>query len=243
MRFNGSDITHFVYPYVKSEWGEELRYSLRSLDMFFTEPFDVTIIGELPDWVQGVEHIEWEDNKDKTAEENHGPKLHKACDSFKSFVWMNDDIYLLKSCTTDMIDRPRAIEDLNRVSILHKYGVSSGKSRWQTLLWNTVDKLESMGLPIWNAETHTPYFYSSSKLKDTLDIFDVWEGKHLAHTAYFNMYFEKPYIMFERVGIYSKNGEWPIEKHSLFLNHDDSAIDNIKQVLPIMFSEESRFEA
>jgi len=57
------------------------------------------------------------------------------------------------------------------------------------------------------------------------------------------MYFEKPYIMFERVGIYSKNGEWPIEKHSLFLNHDDSAIDNIKQVLPIMFSEESRFEA
>jgi len=46
------------YPYLASvsAW-EELRYSLRSLDKFFNEDYEVWIVGDLPDWFQNVKHI------------------------------------------------------------------------------------------------------------------------------------------------------------------------------------------
>jgi hypothetical protein len=46
------------YPYVESEakW-QELKYSLRSIEKHFPFDFKVWLVGDLPEWITGVNYI------------------------------------------------------------------------------------------------------------------------------------------------------------------------------------------
>lgn len=87
-----------VYPFKDTGGTDELRYSLRSLAVNATGTFGkVWIVGDLPDWVTGVNRIEHCDVLDKVrdfrarvaAAANH-PGVSAQ------FVLMNDDIYLTR---------------------------------------------------------------------------------------------------------------------------------------------------
>lgn len=85
-----------------SKWNDnELRYSLRSLDKHF-EHDRVFIVGECPDWLQNVIHIEAVDSfpySDGGKMRNAIRKIRTACKDGRisdSFVLMNDDFYFLK---------------------------------------------------------------------------------------------------------------------------------------------------
>lgn len=227
----------FVYPYIRSTWGEELRYSLRSLEKYYRGDFEVCIIGETHPWIQNVAHIEWDDDRSRTSEQNHGPKLKWSLEQYKRFIWINDDCYLLRRMDHRAFSYPRIVEDLEKTT-------KRGRSRWQKLLWATFDRCKDLGYTGFNAETHAPYYYESEALQATLKTFKIEQGIHLAHTAYFNMYPDgrEPYVMDDLVGIYDTKGSWPITRKSLFLNHDDRALSGMKSVLPLLFPHPSRFE-
>lgn len=79
-------------PY-KHQTGIELKYCLRSIELFIKEP-EVVIIGDKPEWVKNVTHIPFKDNQDlKYKERNIFQKLLLMQDDF---IYFNDDHFLLK---------------------------------------------------------------------------------------------------------------------------------------------------
>jgi len=52
-------MTHFLYCYKDDGHdGQELRYSLRSLETYWQDEIDITIVGPLPSWMTGVTQVE-----------------------------------------------------------------------------------------------------------------------------------------------------------------------------------------
>ena len=86
-----------VYPYVQSRWNE-LKYSLRSLEMFFSHSeYEVVIIGHKPIWVSDkVKHVAYVDQRQAKRQVNHGEKVRIAVNLYSELLWMNDDIYFLQ---------------------------------------------------------------------------------------------------------------------------------------------------
>ena len=110
------------YPYLASasRW-EELRYSLRSLDKYLKEDFEVWIVGDLPEWIRNVKHIPHQ----KTEMTNAGvtydavSKLKLYIDNHESpdqFLRMYDDVYLTGARTVKQMQITRYLftnEELN----------------------------------------------------------------------------------------------------------------------------------
>lgn len=222
-------------------WGEEIRYCLRSLAENFQDPFEVYIIGYLPDWCQRVHHIEFEDDPAYHSEYNQGRKLKIAAGLFDAFIWMYDDIYFIKPVSLDDIDQPRVAHDLE--------AWPRGQNRWQQLLWATYDRCKELGIEVvHSAQLHMPYYYEAQKMQQIFDLFDIENGRHLAQTAYFNIFKpEPPYLdMSDKVGYYSpidafnRGMEWGNAK---FLNHDNNGLTNeLRQAIIERFPEKCRFE-
>lgn len=81
-----------VYLYIHSEWGQELRYSLRSIEKHLPDAKPL-LIGDKPLYYKG-NHIEVEQN-DNIYQDVHN-KLKVAFDNLDEFLFMYDDIFLLK---------------------------------------------------------------------------------------------------------------------------------------------------
>jgi hypothetical protein len=82
-----------LYIYRHSDWGEELKYSLRSVEKYIN-PERVVIAGDKPKWLKNVLHVETERHS----------RYKDACNSLLKalnvisgdYVLMHDDIFLLK---------------------------------------------------------------------------------------------------------------------------------------------------
>lgn len=87
-----------VYPFKRSKnFDKELRYSLRSLSNLRGVD-NVFIIGDQPpSWVQGVTWVPSQQGATKSKNVRHTYRV--ACltpEISEDFVWMNDDIYIMK---------------------------------------------------------------------------------------------------------------------------------------------------
>lgn len=75
---------------------EEIRYSIRALEANMLDLAEVFVVGECPDWLEGVTHIPAEDK----YEEKWRNAMHKtliACeqeDLSEEFILMNDDFFM-----------------------------------------------------------------------------------------------------------------------------------------------------
>jgi len=105
--------TQFVWPYWHSgASGDELRWSVRSVERFFDGPVKTTIVGDRPPWYRG--HVIDQPRIGPCANRGFRDMLskmktmsqHPEIDS--EFVWMMDDVYLIKETTWDDLDTPRA---------------------------------------------------------------------------------------------------------------------------------------
>lgn len=115
-----------------SKWNDnELRYSLRSAEKHFPHR-NVVIVGDRPDWITNVIHIE---EPDKFSDINGGryknviKKTRAACNDdrvSKQFVLMNDDFFFLKD--TDTIE-PFSIGSLD--SMIEQFTKTYGGKRNQ----------------------------------------------------------------------------------------------------------------
>ena len=148
-----------------SKWGNnEIKYSLRSLEMYGKNIKDVYICGNKPYFVNNK--IKWVEAYDiGYASVNHWFKVRKF---FKNtdvdkVLYMMDDIFFTKEF--DAENYPYYIRG-NLVN------AEKGEPSYSICLSNTKEVLEGMNKPIKNFEVHCPIIYEKNKFLDLTDIFN-----------------------------------------------------------------------
>ncbi len=224
------NITRFVFPYIipnSPVFGWELMYSIRSIYKNYKDPFTITIIGEIPNWINTseVKCIQFDNNHyGKRVAARTNQKLLLAADAYSdvydNILWMNDDVYLVNECSLDDFKVPRYISDKLKYTDSKK-----GLNTFKKLMRYTWFQLKELGKPNnFNYANHCPIYYESKRLKELNDVFNLTacgDYTSLATLAYHN-YFEiegKPMDDF-RVGYWGES-EVKIKKTTKILNHDD----------------------
>jgi len=186
-RLSDGPVMQFVWPY----WdgganGDELRWSIRSVEQFFQGRAKITIIGDKPDWYQG--HLI---RKKRVP----ASKLNRAFRDMLSkvfyiatqaeiddeCVWMMDDVYFLKPFTLNDIKTPRA----------EPWRPSMGNS-WQKRKSASMEALAERGLTQHDYATHMPHWLEKAKLRTVFDDFNLHENTMLWEVLYGNLYREQP---------------------------------------------------
>lgn len=250
-----------VYPYHHplAKW-DELRYSLRSVEQHFQDDYRVVVIGEKPRWLQNITHIPHERNRSvhERAQYDALTKLYvylQRDDLPEFFVWMYDDIYLLKDIWA---------EDIPIVAMNDTYSDygSGGSGKWQKMLSNTLNyhRKRNIRNP-YNYETHMPRIYSVNRMRHLFNSIDVIGQRYLIATLYYNYYYPnlKPPVLLEsnkwKAGFYGKNKR--NESYSSttfeeireaiedkpFMNHNDAGLTAaLQKWIKRTFAEKSWFE-
>lgn len=215
-------VTQFVWPY----WdgganGDELRWSIRSVEQFFQGRAKITLIGDKPSWYQGhvIRKKRVPASKINRAFRDMLSKVfyiasHAEIDG--ECVWMMDDVYFLKPFTLEDIKTPRA-EPWRR---------SMGNS-WQKRKTASMDALAERGLSQHDYATHMPHWLEKPKLRTMFDDFNLHENTMLWEVLYGNLYRESPQRtrpFFVRLRNQASQETYEqITQHATVMNHTASA--------------------
>lgn len=249
----------FPYKHSFAKW-QELRYSLRSLDKYLKEEFQVIIVGDLPQWInrKAVIHIphtrdESVANEVKLYDENTKLKIFlnsQYCT--EKFIKMYDDIYLLREISSADI-LPWALLDASRDK------VRNGNAAYHQQLDRTIRECIKHRLQAYCYETHLPRVFEREKMKAVFSIHGPIENRLLTSTLYWNRYHRDPKILSRQDGVkaafygYDDNFSFRGDSYlairkilsgKTFLNHNNTGLDDILKItLRILFPVKSRFEA
>lgn len=241
--------TTVVYPLIKSDWNMEIKYSLRSLQKWFDEDFEICVIGYLPDYLnpETLHHLPYNDRAgDRVAKaKNTWAKLAIAADMYEKFIWMNDDIYFVQQFTnSDFLKNKVIWYDFADKSTSFIDGFQKS-SLWCKAMWNTWKRLTELGYRhIYHASIHIPQFIESIKLQCVLDNFAPCCC--LFHTAYVTMNYQGeklPVCDYKmRYTGSPPKGLW--DKRVRFFNHNERASRHpaMRRFIDQMFPDKSRFE-
>lgn len=136
----------------------ELRFALRSIEQYFKDPFEIVIVGrKLPDWLQGVRHIDQPAKGLKTA-------LRLAAEAFPNgFHWCYDDTILVRDTTAEEMKVTPACK-----------GWSKPKTAWRRKLDSIRVRLLAEQLPAWDySSPHGPYWFDKGMIDEA---FRDWPG-------------------------------------------------------------------
>lgn len=157
-------VTQFLWCYWHAgAHGDEIRWSVRSVEKHFSGRAECLIIGDRPPWYTGKTiHCHRITSGHAFA---HGlqdvlHKLRVACERPEvadEFVWMMDDVYLLRPTTLAELRTPRA-EVWRR----------SSSSGWRQIKTQTMDYLASIGATQHDFATHLPHVVAKDKLRSVL---------------------------------------------------------------------------
>ncbi len=249
-----------VYQYITSSVWEELRYSLRSVQEHFKGEHRIWIVGDKPEWIQNINHIpHLRDNKIQLT------NCFDACSKMElvvnhpditdDFVYMYDDIYLLKDNSREQMEYPLyAVQDLaiivNRIL----------RTKHQRMKFNTIDLLVPLGLPGMNFENHLPKPINKMLMKETLSRYNCKENRLLFSTLYFNTFFaDIPPVMLQKddevkAECFGSESNWgyrnmPLKQLDQFLatkrylSHNDRGLDPVmKKWIENRFPDKSKYE-
>lgn len=165
-----------------SRWhNNELRYSLRSIEKHLTNYRDIWIVGDLPDFIQGVNHIPAKDFQ-PTPGDNIRQKLLKACrntDISDTFLFFNDDHYLLSDF--DAVEFPdfycSTIREALRNRAMDSYGVR---------MQNTLKLLDSHSLPVKYFDVHYPMLFNKKLFIETCGTLEPKKDWYILKSLYAN---------------------------------------------------------
>lgn len=163
-----------------STWdNNELRYSLRSIEKHLKNFRNIYIVGEWPDFLQNVFHIEAEDKFHPSR--NIMEKLMIACrqeDISEDFIFFNDDFFLLKDIDTS--DYPYYHDGY--ISKL----LDPDSTKWyQGYIKETHSALLRSQLQTLHFDIHTPIVYNKQLFRDIMPLFD-WNEKLMVKSIYCN---------------------------------------------------------
>jgi hypothetical protein len=178
----------FVYPYRKQyDQGNELLASINSLVMNFSGNVNTLIIGEeKPTWYSG-DFLRCRDNH-ANKEANLGHKMALLCnqlDKDDNFIWINDDILLLRPAGEEFFDKTYSWGSLAEKRLPQRL-LKYNSWPWGRRLWFTISWLHENKCPLINCETHLPYKFNVGKMLEVFDVFPVKHGATLLATSYFN---------------------------------------------------------
>ncbi len=231
-RKHKDDKVHIIFPYIIPKhpaFGWELMYSIRSIYANFKEDFDITIIGEIPDWIDSthpdIHCIEFDNSRfGKRVATRTNQKLLLAADMVDDLLWMNDDIYILRPVVLEDFKTPFYISD----SLKYHEGpeAEKGLNTFKKLMRYTWLQLQEKGKPNnFNFSSHVPMYFQSDKIKELdreFNITSIGDYTTLTSLAYYN-YFEipgKPVGDF-RVGYWEKSYQSIITDNTI-LNHNEN---------------------
>lgn len=245
--------TNFVYPNIKSRWGQELKFSLRSLEQNFVGDYNVYIIGHLPEYLnpKAVTRIKYDDLMTpgrKTGTLNYHTKLSIAVGLFDDFVYMNDDIFLVQH-PQDAETLKKKVRNFtfNEGGAPRWIGSEKTQNIWRRFLMNTYNRLTEAGYKnVYNCDLHIPQYIDSEKIQKVLELFKDIPGRYLFHSAYVSMNYkpeEVPICDFKtRYLIGGPRGE--LDPRIKIVNINEPAIrkQRTKDWLDKMFPNKSKFE-
>lgn len=164
----------FVWPYWEgAAEGDELRWSIRSVEAFFDGKAKITLIGDKPDWYTGhvIRKKRVPPSKPHQCFRDMLSKVwfmasHAEIDA--EFVWMMDDIYFCRSFSVEDVMTPRA--EPFRPSDLNK---------WQLIKQRTVQALTDRGRTNHDYATHAPHYAEKDKLRAIFDEFDLHQDRNV----------------------------------------------------------------
>ena len=215
-----------IIPLIKSKWGMEIRYSIRSWKKYFLDKHEIVVIGNYKKpWMECDRFIYYKQDCDG-PHRNTAKIIRYAAEKFDSFIWSNDDIYLMK---------PITLGDL-KIVYHGKDKQIYDDCAWCKLLNNTIVALAKNNNGQKNAETHTPYLYESSKVKEIFENYPIAEGKCLLRTAYANTFFQEKDMVDASTEAAFYYTQTKIDKGYLenkkFLNHNDEGLtEELKQTI------------
>ena len=230
-------MTHFVYVYIKQGvmW-DELMYSIMSIRKFFNGEHKIFVVGDRPG-IPGVSHI--------PVARVHGGRNPKAQDSIaklqliadnkqinEDFVYMYDDIVLLKPCTEEDLKVTRAIDYVPKPGTYFSPRARPSKT-WINLWLRTMITLQKEGLPTWNYETHLPRWYNKTNVSSIIQRFNLKNDPMLFASLYYNTLNLAPYEALVtsqtiKAGVYEPHEPLWIQRNvngKLFLNYDNAGLN------------------
>jgi len=230
-----SKIHHIVYPYKLPDepFGFELKYSIRSVFQHFKGNFDITIIGDIPDWVNRDEIICIPFNNDDIKAQRQtkiNQKILKASELYDDFILFNDDQYLLQDITPEQLMLPRMWN--KRLTFNNKESVFRRQTQ------NTINKLMDLNCH-WkqNMVSHCPYYYNSLKVKELNNRINLVPFDTLSivfEVAYFNYFEIKAFDAADyRIGFYNRVNKIDTSNYYI-LNHDNRGINTNPGLLELI---------
>ena len=182
-----TDVLQFVFPYWhRGASDDEIRWSVRSIETNYRGKSKITIIGDRPPWYSG-HYIPQARVGKHTANRPFRDMLakiwtmatHPEIDG--EFVWMMDDVYLIKPVTLDELAMPRAVR-----------WFASESNSWQKRKTSTMAALTAAGRSTFDYATHLPHVAEKEKLRQIYDEFNLHENTMLWEVLYGNTFREQP---------------------------------------------------
>jgi hypothetical protein len=242
-------VVDVVYPYVAdAAEGDELRYSLRSIEQNLMATPRVWIIGDKPAWytgnyiphrrLQGMPHQARFDRADKLWTVVRNRKIGPE------FVWMMDDVYLLQPVTLhELRQRYKSAEmDLTRIKAYQPH------NRWEQEKLLTWQALAKAGRPVDDQAAHLPYVYEKAKLRAMLRKYRLHRQPLVDNLLYCNEYAQALPRNCEEI-LYTENGRPGAAairrrmQRALILNHTHGGYTTaMREVLQELFPRPSTYE-
>lgn len=160
-----------VVPYKESGY-DELRYALRSLEMYFNDVGNVFIVGDLPAWVnpRQVIHVKLGDEPGiHNKERNIMRKVLHVCSNptlSEEFLFMNDDHFLLQP-----LDYPPYYYESN---LKYKLDTRASHDHYYHSLLSTFTALKRNRKPTRYFDIHTPIVYNKYDFIDVMTFYN-WD--------------------------------------------------------------------
>lgn len=188
--------------------GDELKYSMRSASKILDRR-ELMICGSKPDWYKGY-HIDSPRFQKHEAKAQFGTGAYsKWIDSIKklqaiidcqyvsdTFMWMYDDTFILKPCTTEWVERP-----MYRGTLPHH---ASRRKTWQQVRKRTYEALVSRDLPTYDYSTHMPLVFNKDRLQRTIDEFNLHNVARCVESIYMNHHYSEPEILTDHFAWYKR---------------------------------------
>jgi len=168
-----------------SYWrNNEIRFSLRAIERNLRGIRKIWIIGELPDFVKGINYIPFKDELLNNADGNIIRKVMRICQEpelSENFLFMNDDHIIMKEVQASMIP-PYHKGDLTKLS--KEY---FGESPWRGHLYNSLVVLTRLGYKALHFDCHVPMVINKTRFPEVMSQFDYEKTAYTMKSLYANI--------------------------------------------------------
>ena len=176
----------YIYNHSCSKWrGQELKCSLRSLELYGKNYGNVYIVGDKAPYLNDrIIHIPMEDDETNTREKRICEKILRACrteEISETFVMFNDDYFLLKEIDFSNLH-------YYYYNDLEKKAANRQKNDiYKKALQNTLIALLNEGHPIKHFDIHFPMYYNKEKFIEVMGQY-FWgvKGGYVIKSLYAN---------------------------------------------------------